>query len=186
MVGFARSVNYGDFDIHLFDGFDGWFFGFFTASNPVIPLTVVYLNTFVLSENLPESTLTHQGGFVEATKDEFEFAGISVDIAYGINTRDIGLVVQTVVYFDGVFFNFQSPICDGAQFGGEAKKGNKIIDSMGKGSPLKAYSNWGQMLIALQSGNFGRGDDLNFVLVFEGLNFFYGIECPPKFSASVN
>ena len=78
---------------------------------------------------------------MEAAKDEFEFAGISVDIAYGINTRNIGLVVQTVVYFDGVFFNFQSPICDGAQFGGEAKKGNKIIDSMGKGSPLKAYSN---------------------------------------------
>ena len=74
--------------------------------------------------------MTHQGSFVESTKDKFEFARININVTYGIYARNISLIVETVIYFDSVFFNFQPPISYWTEFGGKSKKWNKIIDSL--------------------------------------------------------
>src|SRR5690606_8088571 len=63
-------------------------------------------------------TLAHQGGFVEPTKDQFQFSGIGVHIPYGIDARHIGLVVQGIVNQDRIFFDFEAPIRNGTQFWG--------------------------------------------------------------------
>lgn len=86
-------------------------------------------------------TLAHEGGFVEATQNELEFSGIGVYIADGINPGDIGLVIETIVHNNGVFINFQPPICYGSEFGGQTKKRDKIVQGeLGCCSPLSYRS----------------------------------------------
>jgi hypothetical protein len=66
--------------------------------------------------------LAHQSCFVETAQNQFEFAWIGIHVAYGIDARDVGLVIEGVVYLDGVLFNLQSPIGNRAKFGCKPKK----------------------------------------------------------------
>ena len=69
--------------------------------------------------------MTHQGGFVESTKDKFEFARININVTYGIYARNISLIVETVIYFDSVFSISNPQLAIGPSLGVSPKSGIK-------------------------------------------------------------
>lgn len=73
-----------------------------------------------------EGRLAHQGSFVETTQDQFQFTWVGIDVTDGINSGDVGTVVEGV-YLNGIFIHIQAPVAQWTKFWRQAKKRDEII-----------------------------------------------------------
>src|SRR5690606_24114384 len=71
----------------------------------------VFKTQFLFRVHISECALYHQCSFMVSAKDQFQFAGIGIDVTYSINPFYICRIIECVD-FDRVFIDIQSPLGD--------------------------------------------------------------------------
>ena len=96
------------------------------------------------------------------------------------------MVIQSVVNFDGIFFDFQSPIRNSTQFWGESKQRDKIVGFHIHLSAVDFYIHRCDAFRTTKTYYLCGCDEFYFSSVFEFLYFFYRIQSATKFISSMH